>query len=193
VPSLQSANTARAAGCLGKGQGAARAETLSRGLWRVWRVWRHRCPYSLRGAALRSVPVLPSALPAVPGMVMVAPVPMWVPVIAPRVVSPIRVSVMTVAVVPPAHHDDRRGSDHNGRRDAEAYGDIDAGLSGLGLREQCKSQEWDHTTHAYDICETFHCYILAVQHRLCSTPCRVIGHILPHIRCCVVYSHMTNM
>ena len=93
---------------------------------------------------------------------MVAPVPMRGPVIAPMVVSPIIVSVRMVAVVPPAHHDDRRGSDYDWRRDGKAYGDIDARLGGLGLREQDESQQGDHTPHAYDMCETFHGYILAV-------------------------------
>jgi len=99
-------------------------------------------------------------------VVMVAPVPMRIPVGAPRVVSPIVVSVRMVAVVPPAHYRDRRGSDHAWRRDAKADGDIDAGLGGLGAREQCESQEGDHTTHAYAMCETFHGHILTVQHRL---------------------------
>jgi hypothetical protein len=55
----------------------------------------------------------PSALPAVPGMVMVTPVSMRIPVVAPTVVSPIIVSVMMVTVVAPAHYDDRGGSDHD--------------------------------------------------------------------------------
>ena len=159
---IGSANTARPASCLGKGQGAARAATLSRGLWRVWRLWRHRCPYSPQGAALRSGSCTPSALPAVSVMMMVAPVPMRGPVIAPMVVSPLVVSVRMVAVVPPAHHDDRRGSDYDWRRDGKAYGDIDAGLGGLGLREQRESQEGDHTTQVYDPFETFHGHILTV-------------------------------
>jgi hypothetical protein len=93
---------------------------------------------------------------------MVAPVPMRISVIAPGVVSPIIVWVRTVAVVPPAHHDDRRGSDHDGRWDAKAYGDIDTGLGGLRLREQGESQEGDHTPHAYNMCEMFHIHILIV-------------------------------
>jgi hypothetical protein len=36
-----SANTARAAGCLGKVEAEDRARKLSPGVWRVWRVWRH--------------------------------------------------------------------------------------------------------------------------------------------------------
>jgi len=40
-----------------------------------------------------------------------------------------------VAVVPSAHHNDGRGSDHDGRWDAEADVDIDAGEGGLRLRE----------------------------------------------------------
>ena len=95
-------------------------------------------------------------------VVTVAPVPMGVAVIAPRVVASIRVSMRVVTVVSPAHHNDRRRSDHNGRRDAEAYGDIDAGVGRLGLREQCESQEWDHTTQVYDTFETFHGHILTV-------------------------------
>jgi len=68
-----------------------------------------------------------------------------------------------VAVVPSAHHDDGRGSDHDGRWDAEADVDIDAGLGGLGLREQRQSQEWNHTTQVYDTFYTFHSHILAVK------------------------------
>jgi hypothetical protein len=37
-----SANTARAAGCLGKVPGPKARRKLSRNLWRVWRVWRRR-------------------------------------------------------------------------------------------------------------------------------------------------------
>jgi len=108
-------------------------------------------------------------------MVMGAPVPMRVSVIAPRIVVmgapvPMRVSVgapMVIApmgaVVPPAHHDDGRGSNHDWRWDAEPDVDIDAGLGGLGLREQCESQEWDHTTQVYDTFDTFHSHILAVK------------------------------
>ena len=87
---------------------------------------------------------------------MVAPVPMRIPVVAPRVVvtvtpvamrgaivpprvvAPIIRSVIMVTVVAPAHHDDRRRSDHDGRWDAETDVDIDAGLSGRGWREQCE-------------------------------------------------------
>ena len=97
--------------------------------------------------------------------------PMRIPVGAPRVVSPIVVSVRMVAVVPPAHYRDRRGSDHAWRRDAKADGDIDAGLGGLGLREQCESQEWDHTTHVEEMFETFHSHILALKSRLCAASC----------------------
>jgi hypothetical protein len=60
---------------------------------------------------------------------MVAPVAIRVPVIAPMVVSPM------VAVVPPPHHDDGRGSNHDGRWDTETDVDIDAGVGRLGLRE----------------------------------------------------------
>ncbi len=94
---------------------------------------------------------------------IVAPVPMGVPRIAPRIVSPIIGSVTIVAVVTPVHYD-RGGSDNDGCRDTEADMDIDTGLSPLRLREQCESQEGDHTTHAYDMCETFQCYILTVEH-----------------------------
>jgi len=79
-----------------------------------------------------------------------------------------------VAVVPSAHHDDGRGSNHDGRWDAEPDVDIDAGLGGLGLREQCESQKWDHTTHVDDTFETFNGHILAVKSRLCAASCRVI-------------------
>jgi hypothetical protein len=78
---------------------------------------------------------------------MLAPVPMRVLVIAPRIVSPIIGSVTIVAGVTPVH-DDRGGSDDHGGRDTEADMDIDAGLSPLRLRQQCESQERDHTTHA---------------------------------------------
>jgi hypothetical protein len=93
-------------------------------------------------------------------MVMVALVSMWVPIVAPRVVSPIIgsvrsvialrivasiiVSVRMVAVMPPMHHDDRRGSD-DGRRDADTDVDIDAGMGRLRLRKQYEPQEGDHT------------------------------------------------
>jgi len=101
----------------------------------------------------------PATLPAVPVMMMRAPVPMWVPVIAPRRVSPIIGPVTIGAGVTPAHHD-RGGSDDNGRRDTEA--DVDTGRSGLRLRKQYESQEWDHTPHAYERDETFHRHILAL-------------------------------
>jgi hypothetical protein len=64
--------------------------------------------------------------------------------------------------VPPTHHDDRRGSDDDWRRDAEADVDIDAGVGRLRLRKQYESQEGDHTPQAYDLCETFHGHILAI-------------------------------
>src|SRR5436190_17207877 len=121
-------------------------------------------------------------------MVMMAPVPMGVPVVAPRVVSPIIVSVRMVAVVPPTHHDHRRGSDHDGRRDAEADVDNNAGLSGLRLRKQGKSQKGDHTPHTYDRCETFHGHILPVEHQLCSITWRVIESMLPHLCRLAVHS-----
>jgi hypothetical protein len=94
---------------------------------------------------------------------MVAPVPMRVAVVAPRVVSPIivavrsviaprivtsiRVVVRPVIVVAPAH-DDRCGCDHDGRRDAETDVDLDPSLSGLRGHKQGKSQERDHTPPA---------------------------------------------
>jgi hypothetical protein len=109
---------------------------------------------------------------------MVVSVPMGVPVVASRGVSPIivsvrsviaprgvasiRVAVRMVAVVSPTHHDDRRGSDDDGRRDAEADVDVDTGLSRLRLRKEYESQERDHTPQAYDMCETFHGHILTV-------------------------------
>jgi len=122
-----------------------------------------------------SVSGRPATLPTGPVMMMVAPVLMRVSVIAPRGVVmgapvPMRVLVgapMVIApmgaVVPSPHHDDRRGSDHDGRWDAEADVNIDAGLGGLGLREQCESQEWDHTTQVYDTFDTFHSHILVVK------------------------------
>src|SRR5207253_2575349 len=126
-----------------------------------------------------------------PVMMMGAPVPMWVPVIAPRRVSPIIGSVTIGAVVPPAHHD-RGGSDDNGRWDTEADVDIDAGLSGLRLRKQDESQEGDRTPHAYDMGETFHTYILTVEHQLCSTIGRVLGDMHPPICHFVVHSSMIH-
>jgi hypothetical protein len=69
----------------------------------------------------RSVSGRTATLPTGPVM-MVAPVAIRVPVIAPMVVSPM------VAVVPPPHHDD-------GRWDTETDVDIDAGVGRLGLRE----------------------------------------------------------
>ena len=130
----------------------------------------------------------PATLPAVPVMMMGAPVPMWVPVIASRIVAPIIGPVTIGAVVTPVYHDDRGGSDDNRRRDAKADIGADTGLSGLGLRKKGKSQELDHTPHTYDMGETFHTYILTVEHQLCSTTCRVIGDMLPHICHLVVHS-----
>jgi hypothetical protein len=93
-----------------------------------------------------------------------------------------------IAVVPPPHHDDRCGSDDDGRRDPKADVDIDAGVGRLRLCKQCESQEGDHTPQAYDRCKTFHDHILAVEHQLCSITCRVIGSMLPHICRLVVHS-----
>jgi len=95
-------------------------------------------------------------------MMMGAPVPMRVSVIAPRIVAPIIGSVTIGAVVTPAHHNDRGGSDDHRRRDTEADIDVDAGVGRLRLRKQYESQEWDHTPHAYDRDETFHSHILAL-------------------------------
>ena len=92
----------------------------------------------------------------------------------------------------PAHHNDRGGSDDHRRRDAEADIDVDTGLNGLRLHEQCESQEGDHTTYAYDMFETFHMYILIVQQRLRSHICRVIHSMLLHVCCLVVYAPMTH-
>ncbi len=89
-------------------------------------------------------------------MMMVAPVPMRVAVIAPMIISPM------VAVVSPTYHNHGRRSDHDGRRDAETDGDVDASLGRLRLREQGESQQGDLTPHAYDMCETFHGHILTV-------------------------------
>src|SRR5437016_7835890 len=100
-----------------------------------------------------------------PGM-MVAPVPMWVVGVAPRVVvtvtpvpmwvvgvapigAPVIVSVRMEAVASLVHDDD-------GRWDTEADGDIHTGLRRLRLRKQYESQEWDCTPHVYDMGETFH-------------------------------------
>jgi hypothetical protein len=104
--------------------------------------------------------------------------PMGVPGVAPRVVASRIVTVRMGAVVSSMHHD-RCGSDDNGRWDAEADVDLDAGLSGLRLRKQYESQKWDHTIQAYDMGETFHTYILTVAHQLCSTTWRVIGDMFP--------------
>jgi hypothetical protein len=126
------------------------------------------------------VPVRSSVLPAMPVMmmVMVAPVPMRIPVGAPwvivtvtpvsmgvavrvaRVVASIIMSMRMGAVVPPVHHDHRCGSDDDRCRDAKAHVDIDTSLGRLRLCKQGKSQEWDHTPHTYDRCETFHDPIL---------------------------------
>lgn len=93
---------------------------------------------------------------------MVAPVPIRVAVVIPRVVSPIIVAVRSVIaprivasirvaaivmVMPPAHHD-RCGCDHDGRWDAETDVDLDPSLSGLRGRKQGQSQERNHTPHA---------------------------------------------
>ena len=96
----------------------------------------------------------PATLPAVPVVMMLAPVPMWVPGVAPRVVASIIVTVRSIiaarvvasiivavrmgAVVSSMHYD-RCGSDDDGRWDTEPDVDIDAGLSGLRLRKQCES------------------------------------------------------
>ena len=80
----------------------------------------------------------PATLPAVPVVMMLAPVPMRVPGVAPRVVASIIVAVRMGAVVSSMHYD-RCGSDDDGRWDTEADVDIDAGLSGLRLRKQCES------------------------------------------------------
>ena len=85
---------------------------------------------------------------------MLAPVPMGVLGVAPRIVSSVIVavrsviaarivasiigSVMIVAGVTPVHHN-RCGSDDNWRWNAEADVDIDAGLGGLRLRKQYES------------------------------------------------------
>ena len=55
-------------------------------------------------------------------MVMVAPVPMRVAVVAPRVVALIIVATI-VTVMAPAHDDHRGRSDHDRRWDTDAYGD----------------------------------------------------------------------
>ena len=106
-----------------------------------------------------------------PGM-MVAPVPMWVVGVAPRVVvtvtpvpmwvvgvapigAPVIVSVRMGAVASLVHDDD-------GRWDTEADGDIHTGLRRLRLRKQYESQEWDCTPNVYDMGETFHGHILAL-------------------------------
>jgi hypothetical protein len=65
-------------------------------------------------------------------MVMVSPVPMGVPVVAPMVVSPIIVSVRIGAVVTPAHYNHRRGSDHDWSWYAELHANPDACMGGLG-------------------------------------------------------------
>jgi hypothetical protein len=96
-------------------------------------------------------------------MAMVVPVPMRVPIVASRVVSPvivavrsviaarvvasIIVSVMMVTVVAPTHHD-RCGSEDDGRRDAEPDVDLDPGLSRLRGHKQGKSQEREYTPPA---------------------------------------------
>jgi hypothetical protein len=76
-------------------------------------------------------------------MMIVAPVPMRVAVVAPRVVAPIIVATI-VTVVAPAHDDHRGGSHHNRRRDAEAHGNA-VGMGRLRGREQGEPQEGDHT------------------------------------------------
>jgi len=64
---------------------------------------------------------------------MLAPVPMWVPGVAPRVVAS-RIGAVRMGAVVSSMHYDRCGSD-DGRWDTEADVDIDAGLSGLRLRK----------------------------------------------------------
>jgi hypothetical protein len=133
-------------------------------------------------------------------MMMLAPVPMRVAVVAPRVVSPIIVAVRSIktarivasrivavtigAVVTPVH-DDRGGSNDDGCGDAETDVDLDPSLSGLRGHKQGQSQERNHTPHTEEMCETFHCHILTLQQRLYATSGRVIGHMLLHICCCV--------
>ena len=105
--------------------------------------------------------------------------PMRVAVVAPRVVAPIIVSTI-VTVMASAHDDYRGGSDHDGRRDAEAHGD-DVGAGRLRVREQGEPQERDHTPHAEDRCEMLHCDILTVEHWLYALTCRVLAKRLPHV------------
>jgi hypothetical protein len=78
-------------------------------------------------------------------MAMVTPVPMRVAVVAPRVVAPIIVATI-VTVMASAHDDHWGGSDHDGRRDAEAHGD-GVGAGRLRGREQGEPQERDNTPH----------------------------------------------
>ena len=78
------------------------------------------------------------------------------------VVSPIVVSVRMVAVVSPTYHNHGRRSDHDGRRDAETDGDVDASLGRLRWREQGESQQRANTTQADDMYETFHDHVLPV-------------------------------
>jgi hypothetical protein len=81
---------------------------------------------------------------------MLAPVPMWVPGVAPRVVSSrivtvrsriatrvvaSRIVAVRMGAVVSSMNYDRCGSDDDGRWDTEADVDIDAGLSGLRLRK----------------------------------------------------------
>ncbi len=138
---------------------------------------------------------------------MVAPVPMRTPVVAPRRVSPIIGSVRSIiaargvasiivavrmgAVVSPAHHD-RGGSDDHGRWDTEADVDIDAGAGRLRLRKQDESQEWDHTPHTNNRCETFHSHIRTVEHQPCSPTGRVVGDMLPPIYRLVLHSSIPH-
>jgi hypothetical protein len=97
-------------------------------------------------------------------MMMVAPVSIRVAVVAPRGVAPIivavrsviaprigaaiRMAVMMVPVMAPAHDDHRGGSNDNRRRDAETDVDLDPSLSGLRGHKQYESQERNHTPHA---------------------------------------------
>src|SRR5262245_3600272 len=135
-----------------------------------------------------TVTALPAALPTGPGMVMVSPVPRRVPVIAPMVISLIIMSMMMGAVVPPAHHDDRCWSDHDGSRYAEAHGHTGACVGRLGWREQRESQECDYTTHTYNMFDTFHGQFLPMKRRLCAASCSVMGRRLPHVRSFVAHA-----
>jgi hypothetical protein len=68
-------------------------------------------------------------------------------VIAPRIVAAIRVAAILVTVMPPAYYD-RCGCDHDGRRGAETDVDLDPSRSGLRGHKQGKSQEREYTPPA---------------------------------------------